>query len=67
MSSTVTTSEQSSEIYYRPAKSQIDVPKQGWAAVVCNEGPDFTVEVQKLDVPEPSQLLLFSFETFQHS
>ena len=33
----------------------VDIPKQGWAGVVVNEGPDFTVEVQKLDVPEPSK------------
>ncbi|TPX12773.1 uncharacterized protein E0L32_000950 [Thyridium curvatum] len=30
-----------------------EIPKQGWAGVVVNEGPDFSVEVQKLDVPEP--------------
>ena len=35
----------------------IDIPKQGWGGVVVNEGPDFHVEVQKLDVPEPSKLV----------
>lgn len=32
-----------------------EVPKQGWAGVVVNEGPDFSVEIQKVDVPEPSE------------
>ena len=35
--------------------SSMDIPKQGWGGVVVNEGPDFHVEVQKLDVPEPSK------------
>jgi hypothetical protein len=35
--------------------SSIDIPKQGWAGVVVNEGPNFHVEVTKLDVPEPSK------------
>lgn len=35
--------------------SVTEIPKQGWAGVVVNEGPDFSVEVQKLDVPEPSE------------
>ncbi|CAK7198470.1 hypothetical protein SEUCBS139899_001131 [Sporothrix eucalyptigena] len=30
-----------------------DIPKLGWAGVVVNEGAEFTVEVQKLEVPEP--------------
>lgn len=33
----------------------IDIPRQGWAAVVVDEGPDFRVEVTKVDVPEPSE------------
>lgn len=35
--------------------STVDIPKQGWGGVVVNEGPDFHVEVTKLDVPEPSK------------
>ncbi|KAK4560453.1 hypothetical protein LTR86_005649 [Recurvomyces mirabilis] len=30
-----------------------EVPKKGKAGVVVNEGPDFRVEVQEVDVPEP--------------
>lgn len=33
-----------------------EVPKKGKAAVVVNEGPDFHVEIQEVDVPEPSTL-----------
>jgi propanol-preferring alcohol dehydrogenase len=29
-----------------------DIPKKCKAGVVVNEGPDFTVEVQEVDVPE---------------
>jgi hypothetical protein len=32
-----------------------EIPKQGKAGVVVNEGKDFKVEVQMVDVPEPSQ------------
>jgi len=40
--------------------TDIEIPKQGKAAVVVNEGPDFHVEVIDVDVPEPKddQLLL---------
>lgn len=34
-----------------------EVPKKGKAAVVVNEGPDFRVEIQEVDVPEPSTLV----------
>ena len=34
--------------------SQEEIPKQCKAGVVVNEGPDFKVEVQMVDVPEPS-------------
>ncbi|KAK4912158.1 hypothetical protein LTR49_019346 [Elasticomyces elasticus] len=30
-----------------------EIPKKGKAAVVVNEGPEFRVEVQEVDVPEP--------------
>jgi len=30
-----------------------EVPKKGLGGVVINEGPDFRVEIQELDVPEP--------------
>ncbi|TKA79385.1 hypothetical protein B0A55_02843 [Friedmanniomyces simplex] len=33
--------------------SNPEIPKKGKAAVVVNEGPDFRVEVQEVDVPEP--------------
>ncbi|GAB7325233.1 hypothetical protein MBLNU13_g09301t1 [Cladosporium sp. NU13] len=33
--------------------SEVDIPKQCKAGVVVNEGPDFRVEVQMVDVPEP--------------
>lgn len=32
-----------------------EVPKKGLGGVVINEGPDFRVEIQELDVPEPSK------------
>ncbi|KAK3096373.1 hypothetical protein LTR53_019311, partial [Teratosphaeriaceae sp. CCFEE 6253] len=40
--------------------ADFEVPKKGKAAVVVNEGPDFRVEVQEVDVPEPAddQVLL---------
>jgi hypothetical protein len=31
----------------------VEIPKQCKAGVVVNEGPDFKVEVQMVDVPEP--------------
>lgn len=44
----------------------VDIPKQGWAGVVVNEGPNFRVEVQKLDVPEPSEcVVVFSRDVQQ--
>ena len=33
-----------------------EIPKKGKAGVVVNEGPDFHVEVQEIDVPEPSKI-----------
>lgn len=37
-----------------------DIPKEGWGAVVKNEGPDFYVEVEKVPVPEvgPEDVLI---------
>jgi len=37
-----------------------DIPKECWAGVVVNEGPDFRVELQKLPVPEigPADVLI---------
>jgi hypothetical protein len=32
-----------------------EIPKKGKAGVVVNEGPDFHIEVQEIDVPEPSE------------
>lgn len=37
------------------SRTEEEIPKQGWGAVVINEGPDFKVEVQKVDVPVPSK------------
>lgn len=39
---------------------QIEIPAKGLAGVCVNEGPDFRVEVQEVDVPEPKsgELLL---------
>lgn len=36
--------------------AEIAIPKKGLAGVVINEGPEFRVEVQEVDVPEPSKL-----------
>lgn len=36
-----------------------EIPKKGKAAVVVNEGPDFRVEIQEVDVPEPSASTTF--------
>jgi propanol-preferring alcohol dehydrogenase len=33
--------------------AEVEIPKQCKAGVVVNEGPDFSVEVQMVDVPEP--------------
>lgn len=30
-----------------------EIPSECWAGVVINEGPDFSIEVQKVPVPEP--------------
>jgi len=32
-----------------------EVPKKCKACVIVNEGPDFHVEVQEVDVPEPGK------------
>jgi len=45
-----------------------EVPKKGKAAVVVNEGPDFRVEVQEVDVPEPSQYkAILSIDVFMRA
>jgi propanol-preferring alcohol dehydrogenase len=36
--------------------TEYEIPKQCKAGVVVNEGPDFKVEVQMVDVPEPGML-----------
>jgi hypothetical protein len=36
--------------------AEVEIPKQCKAGVVVNEGPDFKVEVQMVDVPEPGEL-----------
>ena len=42
----------------RPTTMAIsDIPKQCKAGVVVNEGPDFRVEVQMVDVPSPGMKL----------
>lgn len=35
--------------------AEVEIPKQCKAGVVVNEGPDFKVEVQMVDVPEPGE------------
>ena len=35
--------------------AEVEIPKQCKAGVVVNEGPDFKVEVQMVDVPEPGK------------
>lgn len=35
--------------------SNIEIPAKGKAAVCVNEGPEFRVEVQDVDIPEPSE------------
>lgn len=35
--------------------TEVEIPKQCKAGVVVNEGPDFRIEVQMVDVPEPSK------------
>lgn len=37
--------------------AEVEIPKQCKAGVVVNEGPDFRVEVQMVDVPEPGILI----------
>jgi hypothetical protein len=37
------------------AEAEIQIPKKGKAGVVVNEGPDFHIEVQEVDVPEPGK------------
>lgn len=34
---------------------EMEIPKQCKAGVVVNEGPNFHVEVQMVDVPEPGK------------
>ena len=36
--------------------AEVEIPKQCKAGVVVNEGPDFKVEVQMVDVPEPGEV-----------
>ena len=38
-----------------------EIPKQGKAGVVVNEGENFKIEVQMVDVPEPSMLLILEY------
>lgn len=35
------------------AEPSFDIPKDCWAGVVVNEGPDFSMKVEKVPVPEP--------------
>lgn len=37
--------------------SNPEIPKKSKAAVVVDEGPDFRVEIQEVDVPEPGELV----------
>lgn len=40
-------------------EAHFDIPAKTKAGVVVNEGPDFRVEVQEVDVPEPGLFLSF--------
>lgn len=40
-----------------PARRLPDIPKTCKAGVVVNEGPDFRVEIQDVDVPEPGKYI----------
>ena len=42
------------------AEQTFDIPKKCKAGVVVNEGPDFRVEVQEVDVPEIGSFLVFA-------
>lgn len=35
--------------------TDIEIPKIGKAGVCVNEGPEFRIEVQDVEVPEPGQ------------
>jgi hypothetical protein len=37
--------------------SQPEIPKKCKAGVVLNPGPDFYLEVQDVDVPEPGKIM----------
>lgn len=41
-----------------PAMSQPEIPKKCKAGVVVNPGPDFHLEVQEVDVPEPGRVAM---------
>jgi hypothetical protein len=43
--------------------AEVEIPKQCKAGVVVNEGPDFKVEVQMVDVPEPGELCYQHFSS----
>lgn len=43
--------------------AEVEIPKQCKAGVVVNEGPDFKVEVQMVDVPEPGELCYHRLST----
>ncbi|KAI7683086.1 hypothetical protein KC322_g13823, partial [Hortaea werneckii] len=36
--------------------TEVEIPKQCKAGVVVNEGPDFRIEVQMVDVPGPRRI-----------
>lgn len=44
---------QGTGIQQQSEMTDVEIPKQCKAGVVVNEGPDFRVEVQMVDVPEP--------------
>lgn len=54
-------SEQKKEITFAIERSvsmvEFEIPKQCKAGVVVNEGPDFKVEMQMVDVPEPGKAI----------
>lgn len=46
--------------------AEVEIPKQCKAGVVVNEGPDFKVEVQMVDVPEPGKQFNIASSNVHH-
>jgi hypothetical protein len=42
--------------------ASFEIPKECLAGVVENEGPDFTIKVEMVPVPEPGELMTYDQE-----